>query len=82
MPPGEGNPVREAVDYLVPKSWIHIYPPRQISEEQRAAMAARLKAANLREKTPTAQGVSDGQAVPKGNYISQAQDAGEEAQYG
>ncbi len=55
-----------AVDYFIPKSWVHIYPPRQISEEQRAAMAERMKAAKLRQKTPTAQGDSDRAAAPKG----------------
>lgn len=69
----------EAVDYFVPKSWVHIYPPRQISEEQRAAMAARMKAANLRQKTPTVQGDSDTPATQTGNYISQAQDGEKEA---
>ena len=53
----------EAVEYFIPKSWVHIYPPRQISEDQRAAMAARLKKANLRRDTPTAQGVGDGPAT-------------------
>lgn len=69
----------EAVDYLVPKSWVHIYPPRQISEKQRAAMAERMKAANLRQKTPTAHGDSDGPAAETGNYISEAQNSEKEA---
>lgn len=69
----------EAVDYFVPKSWVHIHPPRQISEEQRAAMAARMKAANLRQKTPTAQGNFEGVAAPTGNYIPQAPDTEKEA---
>ena len=69
----------EAVDYFVPKSWVHIYPPRQISEEQRAAMAERMKAAKLRQKTPTAQGDSDAPAVQTGNYIPQPSDGEKEA---
>lgn len=69
----------EAVDYFVPKSWIHIYPPRQISEEQRAAMAERLKTTKLRQKTPTAQGDSDAPTAETGNYIPQAQDGEKEA---
>lgn len=68
----------EAVDYVVPKSWIHIYPPRQISEEQRAAMAERLKTANLRQKTPTAQGVQDGLPTEPGKDIPQDLDGGKE----
>lgn len=69
----------EAVDYFIPKSWVHIYPPRQISEEQRAAMAERMKAAKLRQKTPTAQGDSDAPAAKAGNYISQPQGSEKEA---
>ena len=61
----------EAVDYFVPKSWIHIYPPRQISDEQRAAMAERMKAAKLQQKTPTAQGNFNEEAAETGNYIPQ-----------
>ena len=53
----------KAVDYTVPKAWVRIYPPRQISEEQRVAMAEKLKTANLRRKTPTVHGVGDGLAV-------------------
>lgn len=49
----------KAVDYIIPKSWIHIYPPRKISDKQRAAMAERMKTANLRKKTTAVQGVSD-----------------------
>lgn len=64
----------EAVAYFVPKSWVHIYPPRQISEEQRSAMAARMKEANLRQKTPTAQGDYDRIAAQTGNYIPQPSD--------
>lgn len=69
----------EAVDYLVPKSWIHIYPPRQISDEQRAAMAARLKAAKLQQKAPTAQGEIGRGTTETGNYISQPPDSEKEA---
>ena len=53
----------EAVDYTVPKVWVRIYPPRQISEEQRVAMAEKLKMANLRRKTPTVHGIRDGLTV-------------------
>lgn len=68
----------EAVEYYVPKSWVHIYPPRQISEEQRAAMAARLKKANLRRDTPTAQGVEEGPDAETGKDTSQATDSEKE----
>lgn len=68
----------EAVEYYVPKSWVHIYPPRQISEEQRAAMAARLKKANLRRDTPTVQGVEEGPAAETGKDMSQVKDGEKE----
>lgn len=42
----------QAVDCIVPKGWIKIAPSRQISEEQRAIMAERMKA-NLAQKSPT-----------------------------
>lgn len=37
----------EWIDYMVPKSWIKVSPPRQVNytDEQRAAMAERLAAA-------------------------------------
>lgn len=68
----------EAVEYYVPKSWVHIYPPRQISEEQRAAMAARLKKANLRRDTPTARGVEEGPAAETCKDTSQDLDSEKE----
>ena len=36
----------ESVTYIVPKKWIKVQPPRQVNytDEQRAAMAARLAA--------------------------------------
>ena len=49
----------KAADYIIPKSWIHIYPPRKISNEQRAAMAERMKMANPRKKATAVQGISD-----------------------
>lgn len=69
----------DAADYIIPKSWIHIYPPRQISEEQRAAMAERLKTAKLREKAPTGQGDFAHEAAGEGNYTSDGTDAEKEA---
>ena len=61
----------DAVDYIIPKSWVRIYPPRQISEEQRTAMAKRMKTSNLRQKTPTVQGDSDGQATGMGKVTQE-----------
>lgn len=37
-------------DFIVPKSWVKIRPPRKISDEQRQAAAERLKA--YRDKQP------------------------------
>lgn len=69
----------EAVDYIVPKSWVHIYPPRQISEEQRGAMAARMKSANIRQKAPTAQGDFYPAPTQPGKDTTQPTDGGKEA---
>ena len=41
----------QAVDYIIPKSWVKITPTRILSEEQHTAMAERAKA-NLGLKTP------------------------------
>lgn len=34
-------------EYIVPKRWVKVQPPRAYSEEQRAAMAARLRKPQL-----------------------------------
>lgn len=34
----------QADDYVIPKGWIKIKPPRQLSEEQREVLAARARA--------------------------------------
>ena len=40
----------KSVDYIIPKGWIRINPSRQLSEEQRAVLAERMKS-NLAKKS-------------------------------
>ena len=54
-----------------------LYPPRQISDEQRAAIAERLNAANPRRKTTCVQGVQEHEAAGEGNYTTQQSDGAE-----
>lgn len=68
----------QAVEYYIPKGWIRIYPPRQISDEQREAMAERLKTANPQRKSPTAQGESAHEPSREGNYTPGTTDAEKE----
>ena len=56
----------DAVDYIVPKSWVHIRPPRVTSEAQRVAAAERMKAANLRRKAHDSHVDSGGPAAETG----------------
>ena len=49
-----------SVYYHVPWKWIKIRPPRQISEEQRAASAERLRLARERRLLGEGQGEDDG----------------------
>lgn len=39
-----------AVEYIVPKRWIKVSPPKRISEEQKAASAERMKAYHESQK--------------------------------
>ena len=66
-----------AAEYYIPKGWIRVYPPRQISDEQRAAIAERLNAANPRRKTTCVQGVQEHEAAGEGNYTTQQSDGAE-----
>ena len=63
----------QAVDYIIPKSWVKINPTRILSEEQRTAMAERAKA-NLGLKTPILIGDSEVEHSEMGKDIPQTLD--------
>ncbi|MCD8085485.1 MAG: hypothetical protein LUF28_04025 [Clostridiales bacterium] len=41
----------QAVDYIVPVAWVKITPPRQLTEEQRKAMAERARNFGFKPKS-------------------------------
>ncbi len=58
----------EAVDYIIPKSWVKIRPSRILSEEQRAARAAIIRKAIFSQQDTSVDGVGDGQASGSSIY--------------
>lgn len=57
----------DAADYIIPKAWVRIRPPRRMSPEQKARCAERL--ANAR--APYIQANKSHNASPEGNYTTQ-----------
>ena len=57
-----------AVDYLIPKQWVRVRPPRVASEAQKAASREAIKKANLSLANPRPRGESQQNDLSKGNY--------------
>lgn len=56
--PGECQQ-RRGIEFTVPKTWIHVRPPRVQSEAQRAASMASLQKAHFALNTPRGRDVPD-----------------------
>ncbi len=52
----------DAVDYIIPKSWVKINPTRQLSAEQRAAMCERARERLLRRNAQVIAGTASCEA--------------------
>lgn len=64
----------QAMDYVIPKSWLKITPPRQLSEAQLAARKEALKKAHLARKMNYAHGDSENENAWMGKDIPQTSD--------
>ncbi|VYT17496.1 Uncharacterised protein [uncultured Anaerotruncus sp.] len=58
-----------AVDYLIPKRWVRVRPPRVASEAQKAASREAIKKANLSLANPRPRGEPQQDEPPEGSYI-------------
>lgn len=77
--PGEVRLVKvshlgQAVEYYVPKSWLRINPPRQLSEEQRAKLYESSKGTRFAQNNGAVHPVQTNDTAAEGNYIAQLSD--------
>lgn len=88
--PEECRPFRvsrwgEAVEYIIPKKWVKIIPPRILSDEQRATMAENARKRFLGQNTQAVLGEQDTASAGEGKDTTpplepseQGQEAGKE----
>lgn len=69
----------EAVDYIIPKSWVKINPSRILSDEQRAAMAENARTRFLSKNSQAITGEGAHEAAGIGKDIPQPSDSEKEA---
>lgn len=76
--PEECRPFRvsrwgEAVEYIIPKSWLKIHPPRILTDEQRAALAENARKRFLGQNAPTVLGEQDPVSAGEGKDTTPTQ---------